>query len=319
MGIKITGSGHALPKKILTNDDLSKMVDTSHEWILSRTGIEQRHILEGSESLSDLAYEAAKKAVEAAKQTKQLNDVAEIDLIIVATTGPDNSFPSTACEVQGKLGASNAFCFDISAACTGFVYAMHTAECMMRAGGYRHALVIGADALSRFLDWSDRSTCVLFGDGAGAVLLGYNEEYNGGVLGADLGADGSRADCLVRENFTEDRFLHMQGPEVFKFATRTVPDSIEKCLKKANLVAQDVRHFVLHQANLRIIASVAHRFGVSEERFPKNMDQVGNTSAGSIPILLDQMMRRGQVEEGDILVLSGFGAGLTWASMAIRI
>lgn len=319
MGIKITGTGQALPKKILTNEDLSKMVDTSHEWIVSRTGIEQRYILAESENLSDLAFEAARNAVESAKKNGSLRDAKEIDIIIVATAGSDKSFPSTACEVQGKLGAGNAFSFDISAACTGFVYALHTAECMMKAGSYKKALVIGADALSRFLDWTDRSTCVLFGDGAGAVLLEYDEKYEGGILGVDIGSDGSRGDCLVRQNFAKDRYLHMQGQEVFKFASRTVPDSIEKALQKANASAKEVKYFVLHQANLRIITSVANRFKVSEEYFPKNMNKVGNTSAASIPILLDEMMCQNQIEQGNLLVLSGFGAGLTWASMVIRI
>lgn len=319
MGIKITGSGHSLPKKILTNEDLSRMVDTSHEWIVSRTGIEQRYILDESETLSDLAYDAAKRAVDMAMEQGELCDVKEIDMIIVATTGSDRSFPSTSCEVQGKLGADHAFCFDISAACSGFVYALHTAECMMRAKSYRHVLVIGADALSRFLDWQDRSTCVLFGDGAGAILLKLSEDGESDILGVDLGSDGSRGDCLVRENFATDHFLHMQGQEVFKFASRTVPDSIEKCLQKANIARKDIKHFILHQANMRIITSVAHRFGIAMERFPGNLNRVGNTSAASIPILLDELIREGRIARGDLIVLSGFGAGLTWASAVFRM
>lgn len=319
MGIKITGSGHALPKKILTNDDLSKMMDTSHEWIVSRTGIEQRHVLEESETLSDLATIAAKNAIAMAVQNGNLADACEIDLILVATTGSDSSFPSASCVVQGNLGADRAFCFDLSAACSGFVYAMHTAECMMKAGGYKHVLVIGADALSRFLDWTDRTTCILFGDGAGAVLLSQEQDSVSGVLGVNLGADGRLSGCLVRENFSEDRFLHMQGQEVFKFAVRTVPDSIEKALAQAGVSKEEIKYFILHQANLRIIDSVAHKFGISIEKFPSNLSKVGNTSAASVAILLDEMMRDRKLSEGDLVVLSGFGAGLTWASVVVRI
>lgn len=319
MGVLLIGSGHALPKRVLTNSDLSKMVDTSDEWISSRTGIKTRYIVDEKQGLTDIAVQAAKETL---KNTPEV-DVMDISLIILATSGADKSFPSGACEVQAKLGIKNAICFDLSAACSGFVFGLHTAECMMKAGGYRYALVIGAEVLSRMIDWQDRSTCVLFGDGAGAVILknvdntGQNQQFSG-ILSTSMGSNGEKGNCLVRACFGQDVYLHMEGQEVFKFAVRTVPESIEKALQKANISKEEVKSYILHQANFRIIQSVAKKLEEPIEKFPVNMQRVGNTSAASVPILLDEELRAGHIHKGDIIVLSGFGAGLTWGSMVIR-
>lgn len=319
MGVLLIGSGHALPKRVLTNSDLSKMVDTSDEWISSRTGIKTRYIVDEKQGLTDIAVQAAKEVL---KNTPEV-DVMDISLIILATSGADKSFPSGACEVQAKLGIKNAICFDLSAACSGFIFGLHTAECMMKAGGYRYALVIGAEVLSRMIDWQDRSTCVLFGDGAGAVILknvdntGQNQQFSG-ILSTSMGSNGEKGNCLVRACFGQDVYLHMEGQEVFKFAVRTVPESIEKALQKANISKEEVKSYILHQANFRIIQSVAKKLEEPIEKFPVNMQRVGNTSAASVPILLDEELRAGHIQKGDIIVLSGFGAGLTWGSMVIR-
>lgn len=314
MEILLVGSGSALPEKIVSNDDLAKIVDTSDEWISTRTGIKERRICE-KESLSALSTLAVKRALDAAKV-----DAEDIDLIVAGTTTADKSFSGCACEVQAGIGASHAVCFDVSAACSGFVFALHSAECMMRAGGYRSALVLGADAFSRVLDWSDRSTCVLFGDGAGAVVLKAKESERvvDGILGTKLGSDGSRGDSLVREAFGENPYVKMCGQEVFKFAVRTVPEVIDQALERANITKKEVDWYILHQANERIIQSVAKKLEEAMEKFPMNLSKVGNTSGASVAILLDEEIRSGRIQKGDVLVLSGFGAGLTWGATVIK-
>ena len=281
MEILLVGSGSALPEKIVSNDDLAKIVDTSDEWISTRTGIKERRICE-KESLSALSTLAAKRALDAAKV-----DAEDIDLIVAGTTTADKSFPGCACEVQAGIGASHA-------------------------GGYRSALVLGADAFSRVLDWSDRSTCVLFGDGAGAVVLKAKESERvvDGILGTKLGSDGSRGDSLVREAFGENPYVKMCGQEVFKFAVRTV--------ERANITKKEVDWYILHQANERIIQSVAKKLEEAMEKFPMNLSKVGNTSGASVAILLDEEIRSGRIQKGDVLVLSGFGAGLTWGATVIK-
>jgi 3-oxoacyl-[acyl-carrier-protein] synthase 3 len=316
MGIVFSGSGHALPKNICSNEDLSKIVDTSDEWISSRTGIKTRYIISDEESLTSLAIKAAKKTLESADT---FVDVKDIGLIIVATSCADRCFPSCACEVQASLGAVNAMCFDLSAACSGFVYAVHTAECMMKSAGYKYALVIGGDILSRLIDWKDRRTCVLFGDGVGALLLNSDtSSTDSGILATDVGANGLGGKSLIRENFGDNRFIYMDGQDVFKFAVRTVPKSIENAVKKSGFSMNDISKFILHQANLRIIDSVSKRLNVPLEKFPINLDRVGNTSGGSVAILLDEELKSKQIQKGDLIVICGFGAGLTWASMVIR-
>lgn len=316
MEIILQGTGSQLPRKTLSNDALSEMVETSDEWIRSRTGIVSRHISEEDEPLSVLAAKAAEKALEAAAV-----EASELDLIIGATSSPDKSFPSCACEVQALIAADKAFCFDVSAACSGFVYGMHIAESMMRASGYKKALVIGADALSQYIDWTDRGTCVLFGDGAGAALLSAQEGDKAkkkGIIAASLGSDGRGGEILYRDCRGEDRFLHMNGQSVFKFAVRMVPASIEEVLRKAGISKEEVDLFVLHQANERIIDAVAKRLELPKERFPMNLFGTGNTSAASIPILLDELLAQGRLRKGMLILISGFGAGLTWGSMLIR-
>lgn len=316
MEIILQSTGSQLPRRSLSNDELSRMVETSDEWIRSRTGITSRYISGEDESLSLLAAKAAQKALSSAGV-----EASELDLIIGATSSPDKSFPSCACEVQALIGAERAFCFDVSAACSGFVYGMHIAESMMRASAYKKALVIGADALSKYIDWGDRSTCVLFGDGAGAVLLSAREESaeeKKGIIAASLGSDGKGGEVLYRDCAGEDRFLHMDGQSVFKFAVRTVPKSIEEVLEKAGTDKEEVDFFILHQANERIIDAAAKRLELPKERFPMNLSEMGNTSAASIPVLLDELFKKGRIRKGMLILISGFGAGLTWGSMLIR-
>ena len=312
MGIVLTGMGSQLPGNRLSNIDLSKMVDTSDEWIRSRTGIEYRYVCEENESLSMLATEAAKKALE-----MSATDAKDIDLIICATSTPDKNFPSCACEVQAALGSTKALCFDISAACSGFIYALHLADSMMLSKSYKKTLVIGADVLSRHIDWKDRTTCVLFGDGAAAAVLEFDENADG-ILGESMGSDGIRGESLSCNTFGEDPFMHMNGQEVFKFAVRTVPESIKEALDKAKVKKEDVKFYVLHQANVRILDSVAKKLEEELDKFPKNLDKVGNTSGASVPLLLDEIIRNKSLQRGDIIVLSGFGAGLTWGSVVMR-
>ena len=316
---RIVGTGSYVPEQIVTNDDLAKIVETNDEWIRTRTGIRQRRVAT-SEGTSDLAAKAAERAIEQAGIKPE-----EIDLIILATSSQDYCFPSGACEVQGRVGAVNAVCYDLSAACTGFVFALNTAQAFIQSGVYRTALVVGSEVLSKLIDWKDRSTCVLFGDGAGAVVVRADET---GILGFQMHSDGTKGNvltCGARSNGNflmnqkpELSYMTMDGQEVFKFAVKRVPEVISQLLEKTGTPIEEIRYFVLHQANYRIIESVAKRLKVGMEKFPANMEYYGNTSGASIPLLLDEMNRAGKLNPGDKIILSGFGGGLTWGATLIQ-
>ena len=311
MTTRIIGTGSCLPENIVSNNLLATMVDTSDEWISSRTGIRNRRVAEGETGV-EMASEAAKRALENAGVSAD-----EIELIIVATCTTDMQFPSTACMVQKEIGAKHAVAFDLSAACSGFLFALNTAHAYFKAGIYKKALIIGTEVLSKLVDWSDRSTCVLFGDGAGAAVV---EASDMGLEGFVQHADGEKGEVLTCEgtNRTEGpAYIHMDGQEVFKFAVKKVPECIQEVLTLTGTEKEDIRWYLLHQANSRIIQSAAKRLKEPEEKFPMNMDQYGNTSAASIPILLDEMNRSGKLKRGDRLMLSGFGAGLTWGAAQI--
>lgn len=310
MGIKIIGTGSHVPQKIVTNDDLSRTLDTSDEWIRTRTGIGQRYIA-GEDTAASLASQAADKALLDAGTPAEA-----IDLIIVATSSPDYIFPNTASLVQKHIGAAGAMCFDISAACTGFIYALSTAEALIDSGQYQKALVIGSEVMSGEVDWRDRSVCVLFGDGAGAAVIAAD---TGPSNVSCLHTDGDMGHVLTggrRKTIQQGRpdYIYMDGQAVFKFAVKKVPESIREVLEQADVPIAEIRYFILHQANIRIIESVAKRLGVEMEKFPTNLEAYGNTSAASIPILLDEMNRSHKLHRGDKIILSGFGAGLSWGS-----
>ena len=314
MKIYIAGTGSALPERSVTNDELAKTVDTSDEWIRTRTGIGARHIAGPGEEIETLGAAAAEQALEMAGISAE-----EIGLIIVGTATAGYVTPSAACRIQARIGAVNAVCFDLNAACSGFLYSMYTAESLMRMGRCENALIIGGDIVTRYLNWEDRSTCVLFGDAAGAAVLRATEaEDAGDILSFSVGADGMKGQFLTCRTLPEDHFLGMNGQEVFRFAVRTVPACIQDALEKAGEKKEDVRYFILHQANARIIEAAAKRVGVSVDRFPMNLSETANTSAGTIPVLLDQMNRAGKLTRGDLLVLSGFGGGLTWGASVLR-
>lgn len=320
MAARIIGTGSGIPEHIVTNDYLSTIVDTSDEWIRERTGIRERRISK-NETTSNLAAKAARNAIENAKISSS-----QIDIIIVATFTADSYMPSTACLVQKEIGATNAVCFDISAACTGFVFALSSAYAYIQAGLYKNALVIGAETISKTVDWTDRGTCILFGDGAGAVVV---QEDNSGKMTFVQGSDGSRGGVLTYPGKSLDNpltkveesnsYIYMDGQEVFKFAVKKVPECIEELLDKTNTNIDEVKYFCLHQANKRIINSVAKRLKQSEEKFPSNLERYGNTSAASIPILLDELYRSNQIQKGDKFVISGFGGGLTWGAALIEL
>ena len=319
MRTRIIGTGSCLPETVVTNDDLSKIMDTSDEWISSRTGIRERRLVK-EETTASMSATAAKRAMEDAGVSPQ-----EIDLIIVGTITGDCVTPSTACEVQAAIGAERAVAFDINAACSGFMFALHTADAYIQSGIYKTALILGAETLSKIMDWNDRSTCVLFGDGAGAAVVRADQT---GLLAYDQGSDGKKGQVLLCEgrknnnplveNSVDLQYTHMDGQEVYKFAVTTVPASIKKVLDKAGLSVEDIDYFALHQANIRIIQSVAKRLKVSEDKFPTSLDHCGNISAASVPILLDEMNRKGLLKPGMKIVLSGFGGGLTWGSAVIE-
>lgn len=319
MAAKIIGTGSYLPKEVISNEYLSTIVDTSDEWISTRTGIRERRVSR-EDSTSKLATFAALEAIKDAGI-----DPLEIDLIIVATISGDYYLPNTACDVQGQIKANNAICFDLSAACTGFISAYVTAEAYMKAGLCKTALIIGADTMSRLIDWSDRSTCVLFGDGAGAVVM---KEDSSSVSHTIMGSDGSKKEFLICKSRTENNlysensnnldFIKMNGGEVFKFAVKKVPETIDYLLRKSEYSLEDIKYFILHQANSRILQAIAKKLNVSEDKFPMNLDKYGNTSAASIPILLDELNKEGRLIKGDKLLLSGFGGGLTWGSILIE-
>lgn len=315
MNIRICGVGSALPALTVTNDDLSKIMDTSDEWISTRTGIRTRH-LATEETTTGLAVEAAKQALEDACITPD-----EIELIIGASATPDNIVPSLACEVQREIGASNAIAFDVTAGCSGFLFAMSIAQAYIVSGKCRNALLIGAEVLSKIMDWSDRSTCVLFGDGAGAAVVRGEENAMCYMTQGSDGARGSVLSCMNRPvnhpyhvQDSRHAFVHMEGQEVFKFAVRTVPVAIDQLLAEAKLTADDIDYFFLHQANLRILESVAKRLKQPMEKFPVNITECANTSAASVPILLTEYKKSGRLHEGDKIILAGFGAGLTWGA-----
>ena len=324
-GISIIGSGSATANQILTNDDLSEIVETSDEWIQSRTGMRERHVCSADDSLANLATQAGIKALEMAGLA-----ATDLDLIILATSTPDDLF-GTAVKVQSQLGATRAMAFDLTAACSGFVVGLVTASQFIRTGVYRNVLLIGGDILSRWVDWSDRATCVLFGDGAGAVVLQGNEESDR-LLGFEMYSDGSLNHCLNLAYQGESKSLTaeksvgqgtyqpitMNGREVYRFAVAKVPEVIEKVLFKANITTDDIDWLILHQANQRIMDSVSDRLKIPSEKVISNVAKYGNTSAGSIPIALDEAVRAGKIKAGDLVVASGFGAGLTWGATAFR-
>ncbi|WP_440962158.1 beta-ketoacyl-ACP synthase III [Paenibacillus nitricinens] len=321
--VGIIGTGKYVPEKILTNSDLEKIVETNDEWIVSRTGIRERHIAAPHEATSDLAYEAALKALDSAGMKAE-----DLDLIIIATVTPDSAFPSTACILQDKLGAKGAAAFDLSAACSGFVYSLATAVGFIQNGMYNNALIIGADTLSRITDYTDRNTCVLFGDGAGAVIIGEVPEGRG-FQSFDLGAEGSGGNLLKLEaggsrlpasqQTVEDKkhFIYMNGREVFKFAVRVMGSATERVLTKAGLGKEDIDLFVPHQANIRIIQSAMQRLDLPPEKCVINVDKYANTSAASIPLALVEAAEEGRMKEGDTVLMVGFGGGLTWGASVL--
>ena len=318
---RIAGTGSYLPEKVLTNDDLAKIVDTSDEWIASRTGIRERHVAAEGETTGDLAYQAAVRAMEAAGV-----DASELDLIVLGTTTPDLVFPSTACLLQARLGVSGCPAFDVNAACSGFIYALSVADKFIRAGAAKTALVVGAETLTRMLDWNDRSTCVLFGDGAGAVVLKADEET--GILGTHLHADGAKKELLwnpvgVSVGFKPDEHnagvkVLMTGNEVFKHAVKALDAVVEETLAANGLDRHEIDWLIPHQANLRIIEATAKRLDMPMERVIVTVDRHGNTSSGSVPLALDEAVRSGKIERGQMVLLEAFGGGFTWGSVLLR-
>ncbi|MEW9899313.1 beta-ketoacyl-ACP synthase III [Chitinivorax sp. PXF-14] len=317
MYARLIGTGSYLPEKILTNDDLSKIVDTSDQWITDRTGIKERHVVAEGEMTSDQALVAGRRAIEAAGI-----DVGEIDLIIVATTTPDMIFPSTACILQNKLGIPGCPAFDVQAVCSGFIYALATANSFIRSGSAKCALVVGAETFSRILDWNDRGTCVLFGDGAGAVVMRASETP--GVLATELHADGRYSDILAvpgslsHGGIKGNPYLEMDGPAVFKFAVKALGDAAESILAANGIDKHEVDWMIPHQANLRIIESTAKRMGLSMDKVVVTLPRHGNTSAASIPLALDEAVRDGRIQPGQLLLLEGIGGGFAWGSALIR-
>ncbi len=349
MKTRIIGTGSFIPPDILTNDALSQMVETSDEWIRTRTGICNRHIAEHMDN-ADMAFTAAKNAIDNAGIKGS-----QVGLIITATSTPDYSFPNQSSLVQEKLGAAGAVCFDISAACSGFIVALDIADSMLKTGSYEYALVIGSEKMSAIMNWKDRNTCVLFGDGAGAVVLKVEKDYMSGdsergIIDSDINNDGNGACALTggkrsfnnsfnnrfnnsvsgcfndsvktdseyKKTLCNDMFIHMDGQAVFRFAVKKVPQTIETLLARNNFTIDDISKFILHQANIRIIESVAKRLGSNMDKFPVNLSGYGNTSSASIPILLDELNRKGELGKGEKIVLAGFGAGLSWGSILLE-
>ena len=303
----IVGIGRYLPEKIVTNHDLEKILDTSDEWIRTRTGIEERRIAADDVYTSDMAFAAAQKAIHDAGITAD-----EIDLILVATVTPDLPFPSVACRIQERLGAKKAAAMDVSAACAGFMYGIVTAKQFIESEVYKYVLVVGVEKLSKITDWNDRNTAVLFGDGAGAAIIGPVSE-NRGILSFELGADGTGAKHLY-----QDEYIIMNGREVFKFAVRQMGESCEHVLEKAGLTKEDVDFLIPHQANIRIMEASRQRLELPDEKMSKTVKKYGNTSSASIPISIVEEVEAGKIKDDDLIVMVGFGGGLTWGAIAIR-
>ena len=324
ISVGITGVGSYVPEKVITNDDLAKTVDTSHEWIVSRTGIEERRMAADHEAASDLATKAAVKALDDAGAKPE-----EIDLIIVATATPDYAFPSTAAMVQKNIGAGKAAAFDMSVGCSGFVYGLVTGANFISSGMYKKVLVIGAEILSRIVDWQDRNTCVLFGDGAGACVLESCDE-SFGILASELGSDGVNGDVLIvpaggsvepasRESVDKNRHtIMMDGKEVFKFAVRVMEKSSLRVLESAGLAKEDVDFLIPHQANSRIIDAAMKKLQLDKDKTHVNLTKYGNTSAASVPVALDEAVKADRIKKGDNILLIAFGAGLSWASVVLK-
>ncbi len=318
---RIAGTGSYLPEKVLTNDDLAKMVDTSDEWIVSRSGIRERHIAAEGETTGDLAYNAAVRALEAAGVSAQ-----ELDLIVLGTTTPDLVFPSTACLVQHRLGANGCPAFDVNAACSGFLYALTVADKFIRSGAAKTVLVIGSETLTRMVDWTERATCVLFGDGAGAVVLKADTET--GILSTHLHADGGKKELLwgpvgVSVGFKPEEpragvRINMAGSEVFKHAVKALDSVVEETLEANGIDRHELDWLIPHQANLRIIEATAKRLDMPMDRVVVTVDRHGNTSSGSVPLALDEAVRSGKIQRGQLVLLEAFGGGFTWGSALLR-
>jgi len=307
VNVGILGIGRYVPEKVVTNHDLEKIVDTSDEWIRTRTGIAERRIADDTIDTSYMAVEASKKALEDAGISGE-----DIDLILVATVTPDRAFPAVACVIQEAIGAKHAAAMDLSAACAGFMYGMITAQQFIQTGTYKNVLVVGSDKLSKIVDWNDRNTAVLFGDGAGAIVMGAVSEGKG-ILSFELGADGSGGKHLY-----QDEYVMMNGREVFKFAVRQLGDSCLRVLEKAGLTKEDVDFLVPHQANIRIMESARERLNLPKEKMSMTIEKFGNTSASSIPIAMVEELQNGRIQDGDLIILVGFGGGLTWGAVALR-
>lgn len=314
--MKVLGTGSYLPECCVTNEDLTHMVDTTNEWIIERTGIERRHISDGEENVQ-LAIHAARKALENSKVEPD-----DIGLIIVATATSNYVTPSLACMIQDELNIPNAISFDLNAACAGFVYSLNTAYCYLSTGMAKYALIVGSETLSKITDYTDRSTCVLFGDAAGAAVI---QSDNSKLFQSELGADGSKnkvlycerspiSNCLVKNKFKID-YLHMNGQEVYKFVLREIPPLIIRVVEQANVKLQEVKYFILHQANKRMNEKLAEKLAIPFDKFPCNLENTGNTSAASVPVLLDEINRQGSLNRGDKIVLCSFGAGMTWGAI----
>lgn len=321
---KIAGTGSYLPERVLTNADLEKMVDTSDEWISTRTGIKERRIVNEDQAASDLAYEASKKAIQAAQVKPE-----ELDMIIVATITPDMVFPATACVLQEKLGVKGIAAFDLEAACSGFLYGISIGSQFIATGMYNNILVVAAEALSKIIDWKDRSTCILFADGAGAVILKPSSD-NSRIISSYLGADGTGADLVgvpaggsrlpASQETVRDgqHYMKMKGNGLFKRAVKVMVQAIDISLEKSGLTYDEIDFFIPHQANIRIINAVAKRIGIDKNKAYVNLDQCGNMSAASVAVALDQAVREGKIKKGDKVLLTCFGGGLTWASLVIE-
>lgn len=316
--VLITGSGSYLPEKVLTNHDLAKIMDTDDEWIRQRTGITQRHIVADDELTSDMATHAANRALESAGLT-----ASDMDGIIVATTTPDDTFPSTAATVQRKLGAIQAFAFDLQAVCAGFIYALDVADAMIKSGKAKRIVVIGAEAFSRILDWNDRSTAVLFGDGAGAVILEASNDAKGwGILSSVIFTDGRFRDILYVDGGPARGHVgtvKMSGQDVFKHAVEKLASGLDQAIKKSGLQADDIDWLVPHQANIRIINNLQKKLNMSDERVVRTVSRHANTSAASIPLAFDEAMRENRIKNGDVVAFEGIGGGLAWGASIVRV